>query len=91
MISFIKTTKMTDRSVVFACPLGSSLRTQGTGLSGSLEARISERPTKAPEVAAVAQANAYAFATAANGAGHQTKQQHPMWAFRGLEPWSHPA
>ncbi|WP_052867722.1 hypothetical protein [Streptomyces niger] len=55
----------------------------------------SERPTKAPEVAAAA--NAHAFA-AANGAESRTQyattqytQQNDMWAFRGLEPWSDPA
>ncbi|MFH8365707.1 hypothetical protein [Streptomyces sp. NPDC018031] len=96
MNSIITTTiKMTDRPVASACPLGSSLRLQGTGLSGSVEThvvetRVSERPTQAPAVAAAAQANAYAFAAAANGAG--SPKQHPkMWAFRGLEPWSHPA
>ncbi|MEU6118508.1 hypothetical protein ABZ840_28665 [Streptomyces sp. NPDC047117] len=57
----------------------------------------SERPTEAPEVAAVANAHAFAFA-AANGAESLTQygtteytQQNDMWAFRGLEPWSDPA
>lgn len=58
----------------------------------------SERPTKAPEVAAAANAHAFVFA-AANGAESRTQyattqyltQQNSMWAFRGLEPWSDPA
>ena len=52
-----------------------------------------ERPTKAPAVAAEAQAAAYALGFAANGAGEgrQKKQQHLMWAFRGHEPWRDPA
>ncbi|MER7397450.1 hypothetical protein ABT381_18300 [Streptomyces sp. NPDC000151] len=58
----------------------------------------SERPTKAPEVAAAANGHAFAFA-AANGAESRTQyattqyatQQQNMWAFRGLEPWSDPA
>ncbi|MCP3821562.1 hypothetical protein NLX86_26760 [Streptomyces sp. A3M-1-3] len=94
-------TKMTDRSVVATCPLGSSLR--GTGLSGisavspvalaSLPVRErNERPTQAPEAAvAAAQARAYAFAAAGAGSKKQTTQHHTMWAFRGLEPWSDPA
>ncbi|MFJ6695656.1 hypothetical protein ACIQM4_06255 [Streptomyces sp. NPDC091272] len=51
-----------------------------------------ERPTEAPE-AAVAKAQAKAYAFAATGAGSKTTQQHHhmMWAFRGLEPWSDPA
>jgi hypothetical protein len=99
------TTKMTDRSVVASCLLGSvSLR--GTGLSAfaadsrallavlPVAARI-ERPTQAPVAAVEAQAHAYGFEPAA-GAGSQTKQttqhqNHLMWAFRGLEPWSDPA
>ncbi|WP_274562919.1 hypothetical protein [Streptomyces spiramyceticus] len=94
-------TKMTDRSVVATCPLGSSLR--GTGLSGisavSLASLASlpvsprnERPTEAPEAAvAAAQARAYAFAAAGAGSMKQTTQHHTMWAFRGPEPWSDPA
>ncbi|MCP9206261.1 hypothetical protein [Streptomyces cucumeris] len=95
MISFMKTIKMTDRSVVATCKLGSAL--PGTGLSGAEAARprLSERPIEAPAVAAVAAANAYAFAAeAANGAGSRTKQQHQQhkkWALRRLEPWSNPA
>ncbi|MDT0549169.1 MULTISPECIES: hypothetical protein [Streptomyces] len=89
MISFMKTIKMTDRSVVAACPLGFEL--PGTGLStGANEARLSERPIQAPAVAATARAIAYAFA--ANGAGSRTTQQHHQkWALRGLGPWSYPA
>ncbi|MFH8794491.1 hypothetical protein [Streptomyces sp. NPDC017941] len=50
-----------------------------------------ERPTKAPEAAAVAaQAQAYAFAAAGAEFRKQTTQHHTMWAFRGLEPWSDP-
>ncbi|WP_093803326.1 hypothetical protein [Streptomyces sp. Wb2n-11] len=93
-------TKMTDHSVVAPCPLGSSLR--GTGLSGISAARPAslaslpvlarnERPTEAPEAAAVAAAQAYAFAAAGAGSKKQTTQHHTMWAFRGLEPWSDPA
>lgn len=109
MISFIETStrgiKMTDRSVVAACPLGGSLR--GTGMSGrpsalSLSATAgvvstrerSERPIQAPAVAVVAQAKAYAFTATTNGAGsngNQKTQHHLKWAFRGLEPWSDPA
>ncbi|MFJ4778520.1 hypothetical protein [Streptomyces sp. NPDC088762] len=99
------TIKMTDRSVVASCLLGSvSLR--GTGLSAIaadspalaiLPVRErNERPTQAPVavMAAEAQAHgAYGFAAAA-GAGAKTKttkqQHHLMWAFRGLEPWSDP-
>ncbi|MDX3077723.1 hypothetical protein ACIP98_25250 [Streptomyces sp. NPDC088354] len=100
MITYIDTT--TDRTVVAACPLGASLL--GTGLSSSLSGRVSalgtpalslreragERPTQAPAEAVMAQAKAYAFA-ATNGAGNPKTQQHPKWAFRGLEPWSDPA
>ncbi|WTG54664.1 hypothetical protein OH779_26295 [Actinacidiphila glaucinigra] len=89
-------TKMTDRPVA-ACSLGVSLR--GTGLSShlsvelpttvlSIRERGGERPTQVPAVAVTAEAQVYAFA-ATNGAGTQ-KQQHPKWAFRGLEPWSDP-
>ncbi|MTE20900.1 hypothetical protein F0L17_17610 [Streptomyces sp. TRM43335] len=55
--------------------------------------RVSERPTQAPAVATVAQADTYALAgIAANGADNGQKQaQHHMWAFRGLEPWRDPA
>jgi hypothetical protein len=96
-----------DRSaVVSACPLGFSALLNGTGLSGVLGApaappaglpvpaamkRRDERPTEALE-AGVAAAQAQAYAFAATGAGtHQTTQHHTKWAFRGLEPWSHPA
>ncbi len=100
MISFITTPTTTDHSAVSTCLLGSRL--SGTGLSGVI--RLSgtglgnecvggnERPTKAPAVAAVAQAAAYAPAFAANGAGAgRQKKQHLMWAFRGHEPWRDPA
>ncbi|MGP3970329.1 hypothetical protein [Streptomyces sp. 6N223] len=68
------------------------------------EARVAvERPTQAPAVAAAARIGAYeasaANATSAtNGAGtgnqifgQQKTQLHPMWALRGLDPWSDPA
>ncbi|MFD9791816.1 hypothetical protein ACFWXK_12780 [Streptomyces sp. NPDC059070] len=78
------TTKMTDRSVVATCPLGSSA--QGTGLStgvsglrglsvvipvslANLPVRNgNERPTQAP-AAVVAEGQAMAYAFAAAGAG----------------------
>ncbi|GAB2784491.1 hypothetical protein [Streptomyces daliensis] len=94
MIDFITTTKMTDRSVVASCLLGS--RFSGTGVSG-VALGGSERPAKAPAVAAnaaaQAQAHAYASALAANGAGEgrQKTQRMMTWAFRGLEPWRDPA
>ncbi|TSB18411.1 hypothetical protein OG422_21075 [Streptomyces sp. NBC_01525] len=107
MISFIEMNKMTDRSVVATCSLGSSLL--GTGMSdfGRLsgvevkrpEALLSlvaeersARPAQAPAVAAVAAvANAFVSA-AANGAGSQQQyRQHETWAYRGLEPWRDPA
>ncbi|MEV0692831.1 hypothetical protein [Streptomyces sp. NPDC050388] len=95
--------KTTDRSAVSLCMLGAPH--QGTGLSGIPAARPAsfvapaglvlrerdERPIKALE-AVEAQAQAYAFA--ATGAGFRkqtTTQHHLMWAFRGPEPWSHPA
>ncbi|MET9605673.1 hypothetical protein ABZZ17_11490 [Streptomyces sp. NPDC006512] len=97
-------TKMTDRSVDASCLLG-SVSILGTGLSAisagspALLATLpvserNERPTKALVAVAEAQAHgAYGFAAAA-GAGARTKQttkqQHLMWAFRGLEPWSDP-
>lgn len=102
MISIINT-PTTDRSAVSTCLLGSRLR--GTGLSGAglvdavsfgiacggvTERLGDERPTTAPAVAA--EAAAYAFGTAANGAGAGSeKKQHLMWAFRGHEPWRDPA
>ncbi|CAL9305731.1 hypothetical protein [Streptomyces sp. SudanB25_2051] len=107
--SFVSTAKMTDRSVVSACTLGfSTSALLGSGLSGfrafGLPSSLStlpviegiegnERPTKALE-AGVAAAQAPAYAFAATGADHKTKQtqqHHTMWAFRGLEPWSDPA
>lgn len=83
--------KMTDHSVIRACLLGSRLH--GTGVSGVVPGG-NERPTKAPEVAAEqAQALAFAFSAAANGAdeGRQKTQRYTKWAFRGLEPWRDPA
>ncbi|SCK31869.1 hypothetical protein [Streptomyces sp. WMMB 322] len=91
MIDFITTTKMTDRSVVASCLLGS--RIDGTGLSRVVPG-AGKRPATAPEVAAaVAKAVAYAFALAAVrvGNGSQKTKHNPMWAFRGLEPWRDPA
>jgi hypothetical protein len=91
VIDFITTTKMTDRSVVASCLLGS--RADGTGLS-RVAPGAGERPATALEVAAaVAQAAAYAFALAAAGVGDgsQKTKHNPMWAFRGLEPWRDPA
>ncbi|MEU6525342.1 hypothetical protein ABZ892_21625 [Streptomyces sp. NPDC046924] len=94
--------KTTDRSAVSLCMLGASH--QGTGLSGIPAARPAsfvapaglslrernERPIKALE-AVEAQAQAYVFAAAGAGFRKQTTQQYLMWAFRGPEPWSHPA
>lgn len=91
MIDFIDTPKMTDRSVVSTCLLGS--RNEGTGLSRVFPG-AGKRPATALEVAAaVAQAAAYAFALAAAGVGDgsQKTKHSPMWAFRGLEPWRDPA
>ncbi|MFF2013057.1 hypothetical protein ACFVWY_28845 [Streptomyces sp. NPDC058195] len=92
-------------SLGLACSSESSLR--GTGLSGIPAVRPlspaslpvqerNERPALAP-AAAVAKGQAQAYAFAAVGAGAeagaktQMKQHHTMWAFRGPEPWSHPA
>ncbi|MET8180588.1 hypothetical protein [Streptomyces sp. NPDC005336] len=88
MISFMNTIKMTDRSVVATCLLGSAL--PGTGMPGANEARLSERPIQAPAVAAAARAIAYAFAADGAGTG-MTQQHHKTWALRRLEPWSYPA
>ncbi|OKK06343.1 hypothetical protein AMK26_09910 [Streptomyces sp. CB03234] len=105
--SFISTTaKMTDRSVVSACPLGlSGSAFIGTGMSGfaavrpatllavlPVRERRNERPTKALEAGVAAgEAKAYAFAATGAETKTQTQQHHTMWAFRGLEPWSDPA
>jgi len=77
MISILNTTKMTDHSVIAACPLGISMR--GTDLSASSLLPVlpvrerSERPVQASAVAvAAAQVKTYAFAAAANGAGAGT-------------------
>ncbi|MEU6401330.1 hypothetical protein [Streptomyces sp. NPDC046985] len=93
---------MTDRAVVSLCMLGVS--DQGTGLSGiRVERPMSsvslaglpvrerdERPTKALGAVA-AQAQAYAFTATGARNRKQATQHHPMWAFRGPEPWSDPA
>ncbi|WP_399086163.1 hypothetical protein ACGH2B_07880 [Streptomyces sp. BBFR2] len=107
MISFIEMNKMTDRSVVAPCSLGSSLL--GTGMSGfgrlsgvevkrpeSLLSLVAEersaRPAQAPAVAVVAAAANASVPAAANGAGSQQQyRQHETWAYRGLEPWRDPA
>ncbi|MEE1938881.1 hypothetical protein V1L54_05545 [Streptomyces sp. TRM 70361] len=97
--------ELISREAVASCLLGSCL--SGTGVSGVVAARpvslavlptirecvAGERPTQAPAVATVAQADAYAFTGAANGAdnGQKQSQHHTMWAFRGLEPWRDPA
>ncbi len=99
------TTELGGREVFASCLLGSRL--SGTGVFGvaaarpgslsalSIRERAGERPTQAPAVAAVAQADACVFAggIAANGAdsGQKQAQYHTMWAFRGLEPWRDPA
>lgn len=101
--SFVRTAKMTDRSVVSACSLGFSAAFDGTGMSGvSAVLPVSglgglpvlernERPTKALEAGvAAAKAQAYAIA-AASAETRQTTMHHSKWAFRGLEPWSDPA
>ncbi|WP_414496718.1 hypothetical protein [Streptomyces sp. CRN 30] len=94
---------MTDRSAVSLCMLGAPI--QGTGLSGIRAVRPAsalpladlpvrernERPSKALEAAVVAQAQAYAFTAAAGAGSLKQSQHHTMWAFRGPEPWSHPA
>ncbi|NEY35942.1 hypothetical protein GTU99_27935 [Streptomyces sp. PRKS01-65] len=96
------TAKMTDCSAVSLRMLGVSAL--GTGMSGIPAVRPAssvalsdlpvrernERPTEALE-AVVAQAHAYAFAATGAGFRKQTTQHHLMWAFRGPEPWSHPA
>ncbi|WP_030899345.1 hypothetical protein [Streptomyces sp. NRRL F-5126] len=52
-----------------------------------------ERPTGALVAGAAEQAEAYVSAAASAGAQKQqtTTHDHEMWAFRGPEPWSHPA
>ncbi|WNI17888.1 hypothetical protein [Actinacidiphila sp. ITFR-21] len=78
MISLMTTAKMTDRSVIAACPLGMSLRDTGLSATSLVMPALpvrdrSERPIQASAVAAAAaQASAYAFAAAANGAGAGT-------------------
>ncbi|GAA2465794.1 hypothetical protein [Streptomyces macrosporus] len=97
------TKELIGLEAVASCLLGSSL--SGTGVSGVTVARPAsrvvlpirerggERPTQAPEAVTVAQADAYVFTDAANGAenGQKQSQHHTMWAFRGLEPWRDPA
>jgi hypothetical protein len=70
-------TKLTDRSVIAACPLGISLPATGlmSALLPVLPTRVrSERPTEAPAVATAAKAKAHAFTSVAatNGAGNRT-------------------
>ncbi|MEU8838516.1 hypothetical protein AB0D97_05190 [Streptomyces roseus] len=90
MISFITTTKMTDRSVAASCTLGSSslLPLLGTGLSAiSADSRAllaapsallaserNERPTQASVAVVEAQAHGAYGPAVAAGAGVQTKQ-----------------
>ncbi|WP_078508657.1 hypothetical protein [Streptomyces zinciresistens] len=102
--SSFSSAKMTDLSVVASlCKLVAS--GQGTGLSGIRAVRRAsslslaglpvrerdERPTKALEAAAVAEAKPYASTATGAGFRNQTTQHHQMWAFRGPEPWSDPA
>ncbi|MGX2994670.1 hypothetical protein JNUCC64_10295 [Streptomyces sp. JNUCC 64] len=77
----------------------------GTGLSGVaprptfapvVDAAVTRerigRPTEVSNAVVAVKASAYGFtATAADTGERQTSQHHTMWAFRGLEPWSHPA
>lgn len=100
MIDLITTTKLTGHSGISSCLLATRLHS--TGVSGVVlhgaelvrNERLvgDERPIKAP-AAVAAQANAYASAFAANGAGEgsQKTQQYLMWAFRGHDPWRDPA
>ncbi|MCT2591882.1 hypothetical protein LHJ74_18590 [Streptomyces sp. N2-109] len=96
MIDLINTTKLTGHSVIASCL--PSVRLHSAGVSGVVlvggNERLGgdERPIKAP-AAAVAQAQSYVSAFAANGAGEgsQKTQQHSMWAFRGHDPWRDPA
>ncbi|WP_171167182.1 hypothetical protein [Streptomyces sp. I05A-00742] len=92
MISFITSSKMTDRPVFAMRPLGAEAGILAASPFGSLNGtRLSsvklpifesalgnERPTEAPEVAeAAALAQARAFAAETDGAGSRTKQyQH---------------
>ncbi|OAR25012.1 hypothetical protein A8W25_20290 [Streptomyces sp. ERV7] len=85
----IRTTKVTDRSVVATCPLGSSFQGTGlsTGVSGLLGLSVvipsplaslpvrngNERPTQAPEAAVVKGQAEAAYAVAAAGAGAEKK------------------
>jgi hypothetical protein len=80
MINTMTSIKMTDHSVIAACPLGISLR--GTGLS-PVSVRMpvtpvrerSDRPMRALAVAATkAGTPSYAFAAAANSAGAGTAE-----------------
>ncbi|NBM16062.1 hypothetical protein GUY61_10500 [Streptomyces sp. GC420] len=78
-----------DGPAVKGLPGSASVRPVCLPLSDLPVRERSERPTEALAVAAAAQAKAYAFA--ANGAEAKQIQHHTMWAFRGPEPWSHPA
>ncbi|MEV8334102.1 hypothetical protein OG501_12645 [Streptomyces niveus] len=75
-----------------------------TALSGASAGRINpvtlpvtggnERPSKALAAEVAAEAQAYAFAAAgaeSKKQTKQTKQHHTMWAIRGPEPWRDPA
>ncbi|MFC4032555.1 hypothetical protein ACFO3J_13815 [Streptomyces polygonati] len=80
MISLMTTIKLTDRSVIAACPLGVSSHATGLSMTSSLLPVLpvrerSERPIQAPAAAAAAApAQAYAFAAAAYGAGAGTAE-----------------
>jgi delta-aminolevulinic acid dehydratase/porphobilinogen synthase len=93
VIETITASKMTDRSVVATCLLGSHSSTGLSGVALTSERLGNERPTKASAVAAVAQAKVYAAVIAAADAadGRQKTQHHSMWAFRGPDPWRDPA
>jgi hypothetical protein len=106
----ISITKLAGREVAASCLPGVSVLC-ATGLSGAVEARlvergtvaVNERPTQAPAAVAAAQASAYALA--AKGADLQREwtdggfaagttsaaEHHTMRAFRGLEPWKDPS
>ncbi len=116
MASIIEITKLTSvattteagRPAIASCLLGtgvslsltSTLRVTGVFGAARVSGVVSERPTQAPVAEA---AQAFGYASAANGAGLQNQdpgangdttaltQHHKMWAFRGLEPWRDPA
>jgi len=96
VITLISASETSERSAVSTCAL--ACRLDVTGVSGIVrngDERLlgALRPTEAPATAVVAPAPAYAADFAANGAGEgrQKQQHHPMWAFRGHEPWRDPA